>query len=197
MSSTGYRKTTLQPWSGEGRGNQPLTLTTRRSSARQVGSELRVVAQLNVGRLPQPTFEGMLRLSRIAVSALLSVSACGSSDHESPLAGLEGATRVQLQVAREGSGRGDTSTLTDLATIRRLAQLATTRGDWEPTWHTEPSGQVRAAFFRDTAYLGVLSLGEGWVGAQGLERKSHFRSMKTGEAQVVVELRRAGYGAGS
>jgi hypothetical protein len=122
----------------------------------------------------------------LAVLVLLAGSGCQTADVRSPLTGLEHASLVRLSVPCFPSGRADTSTVTDVATIRELAEVAEEHGDWATTWHTQPAGLVRAAFFRDTIYLGVLSLGEGWVGARAPQGGARFRSMKAGEQEVLA-----------
>ena len=74
-----------------------------------------------------------------------------------------------------------------IVTLTQLRALATVRGDWKATWHTPPAGQLRAAFYRDTAYLGVLSIGPDFIGAQN-DAGQRFRSIAPWERVVVAKL---------
>jgi hypothetical protein len=121
----------------------------------------------------------------IATLLLLSSSACGSS-RPSPLADLGEITSAQVTVFSNTAST--TKTLTDPATLTALRALATARGAWKPTWHTPPAGQVRAALYRDTTYLGVISIGPDFIGARGASAEQ-FRPIAPSEATAAATFR--------
>ena len=127
-----------------------------------------------------------VQMRRFVVIAImpLSVVACDSS-RPSPLASLGEVTSAQVTVHSAG---GDTSrTFTDPAVLAQLRSLATAPGDWHPSWHTPAAGQVRAALYRGTKYVGVVSIGPDFIGARGASAEQ-FRSIAPNELPVVKAL---------
>ena len=124
---------------------------------------------------------------------LTGVLACGRRDRSaSPLAALGGLTRAEVSVWPP-SGVGPAQvTVRDSATLARLRALAAAPGAWAPIeFATEPNGDVRAALYRNSTYLGVVSLGDGWVGARGPTGGTLYRSMAPAERPVRAALRAA------
>jgi hypothetical protein len=126
-------------------------------------------------------------MRRFAITAimLLAIVACNSS-RPSPLAAISEVTRAQVTVL--SGGANTPKTVTDPIVLLQLRSLATARGDWNPTWHTPPAGQVRAALYRDTAYLGVVSIGPDFIGARGPSAEQ-FRPIAPNELAVVAMFR--------
>jgi hypothetical protein len=111
--------------------------------------------------------------------------ACSTS-RASPLTALGEITSAQVTVF--STGASTTTTVTDPAILAELRALATARGDWNPTWHTPPAGQVRAALYRDTAYVGVVSIGPDFIGARSPSAEQ-FRPIAPNEAAAVAMFR--------
>jgi len=127
-------------------------------------------------------------MRRSAIAALILGSiACGSSGSSpSPLADLGEITSAHVEIHSKG---GDTSTtVTDPEILAELRAMAVAPGDWQTTWHTPPSGQIRAALYRDTVFLGVVSIGPNFVGARG-PSSERFRSIAPSEAAWIASLR--------
>ena len=116
---------------------------------------------------------------------LSAVVACDSI-RPSPLAAIGEITRAEVTVLSGGTSAP--KTVTDRAVLAQLHSLATARGDWHPTWHTPPAGQVRAALYRDTAYVGVVTIGPDFIGARGPSAEE-FRPIAPNELPVVVTFR--------
>ncbi len=114
---------------------------------------------------------------------LASVAAC--TQQSSPLAGLTNVTSVRVMASRLGAD--STRTFTDPTTLRRFQTLATAPGDWKATWHTAPAGVLRAAFYHDSTYLGVVSLGADFVGARG-DSAERFRPIADSERTTIALL---------
>ena len=66
--------------------------------------------------------------------------------------------------------------------------MAIAPGDWHKPWDTPPSGQIRAALYRDTVFLGVVAIGPNFIGARG-PVSERFRSIAPSEAAWVASLR--------
>jgi hypothetical protein len=116
---------------------------------------------------------------------LLAIVACKSS-RPSPLADIGEITRAEVTVF---SGvTSSPKTITDPAILAKLHSLATARADWHQTWHTPPAGQVRAALYRDSAYVGVVSIGPDFIGARGPSAEE-FRPIAPKEESVVAIFR--------
>ena len=126
-------------------------------------------------------------MRRFAISALMLLhSAACSTSRASPLAALGEITSAQVTVF--STGASTTTTVTDPTSLAELRALATARGDWHPTWHTPPAGQVRAALYRDTAYVGVVSIGPDFIGARSASAEQ-FRSIAPAEVAAVAMFR--------
>ena len=128
-------------------------------------------------------------MRRPVVTALIVLSsiACGSSGSSpSPLANLGEITSAHVGV-RSGSAFSYT-TVTDPEILAELRAMAVAQGDWHTTWYTPPSGQIRAALYRDTLFLGVVSIGPNFIGARG-PVSERFRSIAPNEAAWVASLR--------
>ena len=122
-----------------------------------------------------------------AINALmpLAIVACNAK-RPSPLAAIGEVTRAQVTVfSREAS---TSMTVTDSATLARLRSLATAQGDWKSSWHTAPAGQIRAALYRDTAFIGVVTIGPNFIGARSASAEQ-FRPIAPIEEPVVASLR--------
>jgi len=116
---------------------------------------------------------------------LLAIVACKPS-HPSPLAEIGDITRAEVTVLSGGASAR--KTITDPAILGQLLSLATARGDWHQTWHTPPAGQVRAALYRDSAYVGVISIGPDFIGARGPSLEE-FRPIAPSEEAIVAMFR--------
>jgi hypothetical protein len=126
-------------------------------------------------------------MRRFAITSilLLASTACNTG-RPSPLADIGEITRASVMVFSGGTSAP--KTITDPAVLAQLRSLATARGDWQSTWHTPPAGQVRAVLYRDTAYLGVVSIGPNFIGARGRSAEQ-FRSIAPNELPVVAMVR--------
>jgi hypothetical protein len=134
----------------------------------------------------------MRRSTVIASFGLMGALACRPSAAPSPLASLDGVTRAELTIWPPSHATPSDVTVRDAAMLARLEALAAAPGDWKPiTYATEPNGDIRAAFYRDTVYLGVLSLGDGWVGARGPAGGARYRAMTPSERPSVAAIRAA------
>jgi hypothetical protein len=126
-----------------------------------------------------------MRRSTITALALLGSVGC-STNRDSPLAGLGIITSARVTVL--STAVGTTKTITDPTILAVLRALATARGNWHSTWHTPPAGQVRAALFRDTAYVGVVSIGPDFIGARSASAEQ-FRPIAPSESAAVAMFR--------
>jgi hypothetical protein len=126
-------------------------------------------------------------MQRVAITALalLSSFAC-SNTHASPLANLGEITSAQVSVRVDGAST--TKVVTDSVTLAQLRALATAPGAWKSTWHTPPAGQVRAALYRDTQYVGVVSIGPDFIGARGASAEQ-FRPIAPSEVRTAAAFR--------
>lgn len=124
---------------------------------------------------------------RLAIAAVMLVASttCNSS-RASPLAAIGEITSARVRVI--SGGTGSEKTVTDPAVLAQLRSLATARGDWNSTWDTPPAGQIRAALYRDSVYIGVVSIGPNFIGARG-PSSEQFRSITPNEESVVATLR--------
>jgi ABC-type cobalt transport system substrate-binding protein len=126
-------------------------------------------------------------MRRFAITAImLLVSTACNGSRSSPLAAIGEITSAQVIVFAGGTSAP--KTVTDPAVLAQLRSLATARGDWHSTWHTPPAGQVRAALYRDTAYVGVVSIGPDFIGARDSSAEQ-FRSIAPNELPVVATFR--------
>jgi hypothetical protein len=121
---------------------------------------------------------------RTVVIALVG-SAAACTQQPSPLAGLTNVTSVRVVASRFGAD--STRTFTDPVTLRRFQTLATAPGDWRATWHTTPAGDLRAAFYHDSTYLGVVAIGADFVGARG-DSAERFRPIADAERTTIALL---------
>lgn len=135
----------------------------------------------------------MPRSAWVTRLALLAVLGCGRRQAAaSPLAALGSVTRAELSIWAPSHIDPSSVTIRDPATLAQLRALAMAPGDWAPIrFSTEPNGDVRAALYRDTTYLGVVSLGEEWVGARGPTGGAKYRAMTPPERPVLAAIRAA------
>ena len=126
-------------------------------------------------------------MRRSAVTALLFLgcTACSTSG-PSPLADLGEITSARVTVLSNGTA--PKTTVTDPAILADLRALAVARGEWHTTWDTPPAGQIRAALYRDSVYLGVVSIGQNFIGARSASSEE-FRPIAPNEAAQVARLR--------
>jgi hypothetical protein len=124
-------------------------------------------------------------MTRPALLIGLLASAAACAQQPSPLAGLANVTSVRVMASRFGAD--STRTFTDPTTLRRFQTLATARGDWKATWHTPPAGELRAAFYHDSTYLGVVAIGADFVAARGASGE-RFRSIADAERSTIALL---------
>jgi len=130
-------------------------------------------------------FDSLMRRCAVTALLLLGSIACSSS-RPSPLADVGEITSAHVEIHSKG---GDASTtVTDPEILAELRSLAVARGDWHTTWYTPPSGQIRAALYRDTVFLGVVAIGPNFIGARG-PVSERFRSIAPTEAAWVASLR--------
>jgi hypothetical protein len=132
--------------------------------------------------MTQPAY---MRRFEITAIMLLAIVACNSS-RPSPLAAIGEITSAEVTVL--SGGTSTPKSVTDPTVLAQLHSLATARGDWNPTWHTPPAGQVRAVLYRDTAYVGVVWIGPDFIGARGVSAEE-FRPIAPNELPVVAMFR--------
>lgn len=152
---------------------------------------------LVISALGSATFRegtGMRRSAWIGLLVLADALACGRPERSaSPLAALDGVTRAEVSVWPPSSAIPKYFSVRDSEMLAQLRELATASGDWAPMeYASEPNGDLRAALYRDTAYLGVVSIGDGWVGARGPEGGSTlYRRMSPIERPLRAALHAA------
>ena len=102
-----------------------------------------------------------------------------SQPEPSPVSALGRVTRVEVAFKQ-----GPRTTITDSTRIAVLRAAAERPGDWHSVPDTPPAGDARAAFYRDTVFLGVLSVGPGFVGARGATAE-RFRRLNRPESDSI------------
>jgi hypothetical protein len=137
-----------------------------------------------------PMVRRPLGMRRVAIFVLLLLSAfgCGHT-RSSPLADLGEITSARVTVFANGAATS--TSVTDSTTLAQLRDLATTGGPWTPSWHTPPAGQVRAALYRKSQYVGVVSIGPDFIGARGASSEQ-FRPIAEHEVPIVARIRALG-----
>lgn len=96
------------------------------------------------------------------------VSACTRSQ-ALPLAELDGITRIE---SRNRTGAASAHIIVARSRVKRVvAAVRSLESGWHESTTTLPAGDVTAVFYRDTAVVGVVSLGQNFVIARGRERQ--------------------------
>ena len=134
-----------------------------------------------------------MRRLMIAFLFLAVCSGCSAAPESSPLAIVSRLDSAQVTVWPATGGVPLASTVVrDSESLAELRAIASEPGDWHPiTMATTPSGDVRAALYRGTVYVGVVSAGRDWIGARDAAGNERFRTMTTADSLRVAQLRAA------
>ena len=127
-----------------------------------------------------------LSIPRIVFVGALLAAACRQSE-PSPLSALGSVTRAEVTYAIPGEDPSR-QVLTDAGRLAVLRAAARHAGDWRSVLDTPPAGVARAAFYRDSVFLGVLSVGPDFIGASDGRRTRFRKPNKTESESVYVAL---------
>ena len=122
-----------------------------------------------------------LTTSRILLAGALVLLGCGREP--SPLRSLGTITRAEVTYTYPGD-HAPRAVVTDPVQLAVLRAAARRAGDWQRTWHTPPAGSARAALYRDSIFLGVLSVGPDFIGV-GAGTDARFRELGLAEGESV------------
>ena len=112
----------------------------------------------------------------------MAVTSC-VKDASSPLSSLGSVTRAEVTYHVPGDGPPHQQ-ITDPDRLGVLRAAARRTGAWHAVFDTPPAGIARAAFYRDSIFLGVLSVGPDFIGASdGVVAR--FRKPASAEADSV------------
>ena len=123
-----------------------------------------------------------LSTSRVVLVGALLAAACAQPE-ASPLSSLGIVARAEVTYAIPGDGPSH-QTIADSGRLAVLRAAARRAGDWHSVLDTPPAGVARASFYRDSIFLGVLSVGPDFVGASD-GSKTRFRKLNDAEGESV------------
>ena len=126
-----------------------------------------------------------MRYSQLMAALLLASIACNPVKR-SPLADIGVVTSARI-VASTQLANAEDRVVRDTALLYSIVRLGSSDGSWQGTWHTTPSGQLRAALYRDTILLGVVAISPTFVGARAAGREE-FRALEPSEQRQVAAL---------
>lgn len=123
-----------------------------------------------------------LLASRMACLGAIVLAACRNAD-PGPLNSLGTVTRVDVTYSIPGDIPSP-QTIVDSERVAVLRAAARRAGDWHSVLDTPPAGVARAAFYRDSVFLGVLSVGTDFIGASA-GKETRFRNINAPEAESI------------
>ena len=132
-----------------------------------------------------------MRRSIIGSLILVVYLGCSAASKPSPLAILGRLDSAEVTVwPATGGAPLHSAFVRDSAALAELRAIAIEPGDWQPiTMATTPNGDVRAALYRGTVYVGVISAGRTWIGARDTVGNERYRPMTLADSLRVAQLR--------
>ena len=139
----------------------------------------------------QSALLSVMRRLIIFLMILAAFPGCTGARASSPLAILGRLDSAEVTVRGAMGGTPSHSTVVrDSVTLAHLRMIASEPGDWHPNeGGTPPAGDLRAALYRGTVYVGVISAGRNWVGARDAEGNARFRTMTGVDSLRIAQIR--------